>query len=156
MLRTDQRAGRTGLTGIGYQGHDVASFLERLSGEGVDLLVDVRLNPISRKRGFSKTALSDALRSEGIEYAHARPLGNPKENRAGFGGTTAELRAARRTFSGGLEAPAAREWLARLAEWATERRVMLLCFEAEQERCHRDVVASAVDALAAESRQTLG
>ena len=144
MSVTDQFTGQTGLTGIGYQGHDLASFLAQLCADGVSLLVDVRLNPISRKRGFSKRALAEALNSVGIGYEHARPLGNPKENRAGFGGDPLELRDARQRFSEELDAPAAREWLSTIAGWATERKVALLCFEAEQERCHRDVVADAI------------
>lgn len=135
----------TGLTGIGYQGHDLDSFLARLSAEGVSLLVDVRLNPVSRKRGFSKRALAAALDSVGIGYEHARPLGNPKDNRAGFGGGPDELQAAQQRFSERLDEPAAREWIANIASWSTERKVALLCFEADQERCHRNVVAAAVE-----------
>ncbi|GAA4238099.1 hypothetical protein GCM10022254_52630 [Actinomadura meridiana] len=148
MSVTDQFTGRTGLTGIGYQGHDLASFLAQLSTEGVSQLVDVRLNPISRKRGFSKRALAEALDSVGIGYEHARPLGNPKENRAGFGGSPGELHDAKQRFAEQLDAPAAREWLATIASWSVERKVALLCFEAEQERCHRDVVAAAIAAEA--------
>jgi hypothetical protein len=48
---------------------------------GVERLVDVRELPLSRRRGFSKTALGDALRHAGIEYVHVRALGNPKPNR---------------------------------------------------------------------------
>jgi uncharacterized protein (DUF488 family) len=146
MSVTDQFTGQTGLTGIGYQGHDLDSFLDQLSAEGISLLVDVRLNPISRKRGFSKRALAEALSSVGIGYEHARPLGNPKDNRAGFGGSPCELENAKRRFSEQLDAPDAREWLAIIAGWAAERKVALLCFEAEQRRCHRDVVAAAVEA----------
>jgi uncharacterized protein (DUF488 family) len=148
MLVTDQLTGRTGLTGIGYQGHDLSSFLAELSSSGVSLLVDVRLNPISRKRGFSKRALSEALAGAGIDYEHARPLGNPKDNRAGFSGSQADQVEARRRFAAELALPAAQEWLGALAEWTSQRRVALLCYEAEQERCHRDVVAGAVSAVA--------
>lgn len=147
MPATDQLTQRTGLTGYGYQGHDLSSFLAQLCADGVSLLVDVRLTPISRKRGFSKRALSEALASVGIEYEHARPLGNPKDNRAGFSGSREELEAARRRFSAELADPAAQEWLAMIGEWASQRRVALLCFEADQERCHRDVVAAAVQAV---------
>ncbi|TDB89404.1 DUF488 domain-containing protein [Actinomadura sp. KC216] len=147
MSVADQFTRQTGLTGIGYQGHDLASFLDQLSTEGVSLLVDVRLNPISRKRGFSKRALSESLESVGIAYEHARPLGNPRENRAGFGGPPGEVQEARRRFAEELAAPAAREWLTTIAGWATERRVALLCFEADQERCHRDVIAAEVHRL---------
>lgn len=50
----------------------------------VDVLVDVRLNPISRKKGFSKSSLQQALGAARIEYRHERQLGNPKSNRDPF------------------------------------------------------------------------
>ncbi|WP_218061767.1 DUF488 domain-containing protein [Planobispora rosea] len=88
------------LTGIGYEGCGLGEFIRRLRRENVELLIDVRLNPISRKRGFSKTALSNALADAGIVYEHMRELGNPKWNRAGFGGESAELRTARDVYAG--------------------------------------------------------
>jgi hypothetical protein len=56
------------------------AFAELLSA-GVERLVDVRELPLSRRRGFSKTALSDALRAAGIDYVHVKALGTPKPNR---------------------------------------------------------------------------
>jgi uncharacterized protein (DUF488 family) len=141
MFAVDQL---TGLTGIGYEGHDVCSFLDRLHRDEVSVVVDVRLTPISRKRGFSKRALGEALAEAGIDYRHAPALGNPKQNRAGFAGDAAELTTARQTFAGVLSTSAADEWLTGIAELAAAQRVALLCFEADQRRCHRDVVAAAV------------
>lgn len=157
MLVTHQPTGQAGLTGIGYQGHDLDSFLSELSAEGVSLLVDVRLNPISRKRGFSKRALTEALASVGIEYEHARPLGNPKDNREGFSGSADARESARRRFSAELLTEAAQEWLSLIADWAGQRCVSLLCFEADQSRCHRDVVLAAIQArTATEGAHRLG
>ncbi|SDJ04236.1 Protein of unknown function, DUF488 [Lentzea albidocapillata subsp. violacea] len=75
-----------GIVGTGYERVDLDAFLVRLGEQRVDVLVDVRLNPISRKRGFSKTALTNAVTSASVDYVHLRGLGNPKTNRAGFGG----------------------------------------------------------------------
>ena len=58
-----------------------ASLVATLREAGVQRLVDVRKFPSSRRRGFSKTALAAALDAAGIEYVHARALGNPKPNR---------------------------------------------------------------------------
>ena len=55
---------------IGYEGRDVHEFSDLLKKHGVSLLVDVRLNPISRKTGFSKNALAKALEGVGIGYRH--------------------------------------------------------------------------------------
>ena len=103
-------------------------------------LVDVRLTPISRKRGFSKTALRDALAEVGITYDHRRELGNPKNNRPGFAGSAAELQQAKAVYADLLIRDDARRTLDELHDYARRERVALLCFEADQRRCHRDVV----------------
>jgi uncharacterized protein (DUF488 family) len=106
----------------------------------VDVLADVRLTPISRKRGFGKTALGEAVAAVGIEYVHLRELGNPKSNRAGFGGGPEELADARRRYAALLTQDVAQVALDRLAELARRRHVAVLCFEADESRCHRHVV----------------
>ncbi|MET8143104.1 DUF488 domain-containing protein [Sphaerisporangium sp. NPDC005288] len=130
--------------GVGYEGRDLSEFIEMLRREGVELLVDVRLTPISRKRGFSKTALGEALTEAGIGYEHMRHLGNPKWNRAGFGGSPGELSTARDVYSAGLSTPETQECLERIVEACRLRRVAVMCFEADQRRCHRDLVLSAL------------
>src|SRR5258707_759886 len=79
----------SGLVGVGYEGRTVDELVAHLVAVGVSRLIDVRLTPISRKRGLSKTALGAALADVGIEYEHRRELGNPKTNRAGFTGPPA-------------------------------------------------------------------
>lgn len=49
---------------IGYEGKTVAQLL----AQDVKVLVDVRLTPLSRKPGLSKTKLAEALRAAGIDY----------------------------------------------------------------------------------------
>ncbi|MEV4377740.1 DUF488 domain-containing protein [Streptosporangium sp. NPDC049644] len=132
------------LTGVGYEGCDLDEFIRRLHREDATLLVDVRLNPISRKRGFSKTALAGALADAGIAYEHMRELGNPKWNRAGFGGGPAELGAARDVYAGQLVNADASECLDRIVKAARRQAVAVMCFEADEHRCHRDLVLEAV------------
>ena len=50
------------LSTIGYEGKTLAEFLDELKAVGVALLVDVRAVAASRRPGFSKTALGNALR----------------------------------------------------------------------------------------------
>lgn len=130
----------TGLIGIGYQGRDISGFVKEMIKAQVSRLVDVRLTPISRKPGFSKTALNRALSDAGIIYEHRPELGNPKSNRAGFAGSPDELAEARSFFASLLDRPEAASALNALAATATQERVAVLCFEADQHRCHRDVV----------------
>jgi len=63
------------LTTIGYEGVSVEAFIGTLARARVTLLLDVRELPSSRRKGFSKTPLSEALREVGIEYRHERALG---------------------------------------------------------------------------------
>src|SRR6266480_5216625 len=51
---------------IGYEGRTLQELLKLLEVYRVDLVVDVRENPISRKPGFNRRQLSAALQSAGI------------------------------------------------------------------------------------------
>lgn len=66
---------------IGYEGLDIDGFVSRLKEFGVTRLIDVREIPLSRKRGFSKTALKQKLGVENIEYVHYKALGSPSDIR---------------------------------------------------------------------------
>ena len=123
---------------VGYEGRNIDEFISDLIRRNIDVLVDVRLNAISRRRGFSKTALNNALDAAGIAYLHLRALGNPKENRPAFGGEKVE--AGRAAYRELLVAPAAAAELEHLAELADERHVAVMCFERDEQHCHRKVV----------------
>lgn len=137
-----------GIIGIGYEGLEADQLVEQLRGWGVATLVDVRLNPISRKRGFSKKALSALLGESGIEYRHMPALGNPKDNRAGFADDPAsdDLKA-RERFREMLEAEVSKQAVEELAELASRQHVAVLCFERSELHCHRREVLSAVRPL---------
>ena len=50
---------------VGYEGRSVDELADALVEAGVSVLVDVRENAISRKRGLSKRALAEKLESRG-------------------------------------------------------------------------------------------
>jgi uncharacterized protein (DUF488 family) len=133
-----------GLIGVGYQGRTLSEFVDGLVAQDVTELVDVRMTPISRKPGFSKAALSVALDQAGIGYRHRPALGNPKDNRAGFSGGPLELATARAAYARWISGPQARRALEEIATLAMEEVVAVMCFEADQSRCHRDVVIAAL------------
>jgi transcriptional regulator with XRE-family HTH domain len=136
-----------GLWSAGYEGRDIDSFIASLLDSRIDVVADVRLTPISRKKGFSKTRLGQALAEAGIEYTHLRGLGNPKDNRAPF--WDGRLDVGRARFRGVLRSDEAQSDLDRLAEQARQSRVAVLCFEKDESRCHRQVVLEAVRKRAA-------
>lgn len=137
------------IIGVGYEGHDISSFLRHLLPQKVDVLVDVRLNAISRKKGFSKKALSSALAEAGIRYEHLPVLGNPKDNRDGFWspGTNAAM-LAQKKYRELLLADSAHAAIRYLAQLAATEQVALLCFEGSEACCHRRLVLEAVRAEA--------
>lgn len=124
---------------IGYEGKTVDEFLAELTAAGVDLLIDVRAVAASRRPGFSKTALAGSLSERGIDYLHLRPLGTPKAGReAARKGRIAEMRA---IYEEQLEAPEAELAMEQAFSAAQERKVALLCFEADAAGCHRSMIA---------------
>ncbi len=126
------------LVSLGYEGRNAAELIETLKAERVTVLADVRLTPISRKPGLSKTALSEALHEAGIHYVHYRELGNPKENREGYrAGDAAALEA----FDKVLQSSAGRAALRHVSELLDDGVVALLCFERDHSTCHRSQVA---------------
>jgi transcriptional regulator with XRE-family HTH domain len=132
----------SGIVSVGYEGREIAEFVDDLCNRGVRTLVDVRLTPISRRPGFSKTRLKKALESGGIQYLHYRELGNPKENRAAFHGRAVEQ--GRSRFRALLSVPEAQVALGALGQRARQEVVAVLCFEKEHDACHRKVVIDAV------------
>lgn len=126
--------------GIGYEGQGLDDFISLLVGTGTRILADVRLNAISRKRGFSKRTLASALADAEIAYWHVPELGNPGWNRAGFGGDVREVRAARARFVDMVTGDPAATRLDEIAAAAQESVVAVMCVEADERACHRYVV----------------
>ena len=127
------------LIGVGYEGRSIEGFIQDLRDWQIAVLVDVRLNPISRKPGFSRRSLEEALGHAGIAYIHLRCLGNPRENRAGFGDSSQRTNA-REAFKRHIDCPEGREALAQLTDLAATGRVAVMCVEAHEQACHRAVV----------------
>jgi uncharacterized protein (DUF488 family) len=125
---------------IGYEGADVDRFLTTLKDANVATLADVRAVALSRKRGFSKSALRDALASQDIGYRHFIKLGTPKEGRQAARAGDGELM--RRIYCNEvLAAEPAQAAFQELEDLAQAQPVCLLCFERDPANCHRRVLA---------------
>ena len=127
---------------IGYERATVGEFLGALQQAGVERVIDVRAVPNSRRPGFSKTVLSNALAEEGIDYVHLRALGTPADGRAAArAGRNEDLK---RIYAGQLELPEAIAECARMIELAREKPSALLCYERDPAGCHRTLLLRAV------------
>jgi uncharacterized protein (DUF488 family) len=127
---------------IGYEDTTVPEFIAALQKAGVERVIDVRALPLSRRPGFSKSALRSALEESGIEYVHLKALGTPSEGRtAARAGRHADMA---RIYAGQLELPEAMAQSAQMLELAKEKPSALLCMEREPAHCHRTLLLKAV------------
>jgi len=127
---------------VGYEATTVADFLATLGAAGVKRVIDVRALPLSRRPGFSKSALRSALAEDGIDYVHLRALGTPAAGReAARKGRHAELE---RIYASQLELPEAIAAGAQMIALAEETPSALLCYEREPAGCHRSLLLRAV------------
>jgi uncharacterized protein (DUF488 family) len=127
---------------IGYEQTTVPELIATLQGAGVELVADVRALPLSRRPGFSKSALRGALQEAGIAYEHLKALGTPKEGRdAAKKGDRATLE---RVYAGQLELPEAQAQAAALLERIEARPTALLCYERDPSACHRSMLLHAI------------
>jgi len=125
---------------FGYEGFDIESFIARLKAVGITAIVDVRELPLSRKKGFSKTALGNYLKDAGIGYFHAPALGCPKPIRNRYR-EDGDWQAYTRDFQAYLATQEAT--VQQLSKFAQSSTVCLICFEADFNFCHRTYVARA-------------
>jgi uncharacterized protein (DUF488 family) len=141
-LGVAQRSAR--IYSVGYEGFDIDTFVARLAASHVAAVIDVRLNPSSRRPGFSRRPLSAALERAGIGYLHEPELGNPADNRDSFrrGDGSEGRRRMRERLEHGSRAA-----VDRLIEQARVHPVAVLCLERDPSRCHRTVVTELVREL---------
>ena len=113
-------------------------FLETLKASGVERLIDVRENAMSRRAEFSSRRLAASLEERGIGYVHIPSLGSPRKVRAALreDGNVAR-------FVADYESHLAKEsaQLNRLAELAAEKSSVIMCYERDASDCHRRIIA---------------
>jgi len=121
---------------IGYEGISLEAYLNRLIQMDVNVVCDVRKNPLSRKFGFSKTALKNALAAIGIEYMHFRDLGISSNKRQELNSQSdydALFDEYEQTTLKGQQ-----KILSELKELISSgKRIALLCYEKLPQQCHR-------------------
>lgn len=127
------------IVSVGYERRNLNELIDLLLENRVTTLVDVRLNAISRRKGFSKTALAAALNDAQIEYRHERELGNPQDNRDPL---RQGLESARERYFDHLHNGASHVF-DEIVELARVSRFALLCYEREHDQCHRSCILEA-------------
>jgi uncharacterized protein (DUF488 family) len=127
----------------------VPDFIRTLQDASVSLLLDVRELPQSRRPGFSKRVLSEALADAGIGYRHLKQLGDPKPGRDAA--RRGDMDVFRTIFCAHLELEASLAAIDDAAAEVQRETVALMCYERAPKNCHRSIVAEKIrDILSAE------
>jgi uncharacterized protein (DUF488 family) len=134
---------RRALYTIGYTGFSVQDFVSKLSDAGIECLIDTRELPISRKKGFAKTALRQHLEEAGITYHHFRLLGSPRIHRHEVRetGDYAQFFAAVRQH---IASPDATQQLQEAILLARSSTSCLMCCCPDWTLCHRSCLVESI------------
>lgn len=124
---------------IGYEGSELEDFIATLRAAGVKELIDVRELPLSRKKGFSKTALREAVENAGLSYIHVRQLGDPKPGREAA--KAGDFETFLKIFGEHMNRDETKAAINSLVPIISRGGSCLLCFERSHSYCHRSIVA---------------
>lgn len=131
-------------------------FVDLLRASAIDLVVDVRTAPGSRRvPHFAKSSLSAQLPSRGIEYVHLLELGGLRKSTPDSP-NTGWRNASFRAYADYMQTEAFQIGLNRLMAMATGRTLAIMCAEAVPWRCHRSLIADALTARGVEVREIIG
>jgi uncharacterized protein (DUF488 family) len=126
---------------IGHSTRSGEAFCQILAAHGIEVLVDVRSFPGSRRYPqFNGPALSESLVSIGIRYRHEPRLGGRRTPRADSH-NTAWRNASFRAYADHMETEEFRKGVEDLLELAREARTAVMCAEALWWRCHRSLIS---------------
>lgn len=127
---------------IGYEGLTPESFMAWLKRFDISFVADVRHLPLSRKKGFSKTVMSETLGAQNIVYENYRELGTSKEMREKLY-QSHDYKDFFSKYTQSLEDKT--EYIGDLLSNIHKgHKVALLCFERDAAICHRKVLAEQI------------
>jgi uncharacterized protein (DUF488 family) len=131
---------------IGYEGSSLEGYLNRLVKNGINLLIDVRNNPLSMKFGFSKSQLKRYVESLGIAYLHIPEVGIASDQRQELKTQSDYDNLFKKYRKNSL--PKTKEAQERILSLLEQyKRIALTCFEADICQCHRKHLAEAIEKL---------
>lgn len=127
----------------GHGAGELGDLIGRLQAAGIELVVDVRRFPGSRRHPqFGTEALAGGLAGAGIGYEQAVDLGGRRRPQPGS--PNAGLRnEAFRGYADYMQTASFAAAYRRLMERAAERRTAVMCAETPWWKCHRRLIADA-------------
>lgn len=129
---------------IGHSTRTIEEFIALLKGQGIDLLIDVRRFPGSRRYPhFGREELPRHLAGAGIEYIHEEDFGGRRDARPDSP-NQAWRNLQFRGYADHMDSTEFQAALDRLIERAASRKQAVMCAEAVPWRCHRNLLADAL------------
>ncbi|HYV24809.1 MAG TPA: DUF488 domain-containing protein [Pyrinomonadaceae bacterium] len=126
---------------IGHSTRSLDEFSEILKSFRIEILVDVRSFPGSRRYPhFNREALEDSLGATGIQYIHLPELGGRRRPLPDSLNMTWRNESFR-GYADYMETDNFSEGIGRLLELARDRRTAIMCSEAVWWRCHRSMIS---------------
>jgi uncharacterized protein (DUF488 family) len=126
---------------VGHSTRSAEDFLHLLTSNSIEVLVDVRSFPSSKRHPqFNKAALEEFLKAEGIRYLHFPGLGG-RRTPLHDSINTAWQNAGFRGYADYMQTAAFEKAIKELLEVASNSRTAIMCAEAVWWRCHRSLIA---------------
>lgn len=127
---------------IGYEGLQIDAFLNILLMKGIQQVIDVRSNPVSRQYGYHKATLMKLCNSLSIKYLHYPELGITSERRTTIQDTESLQRLL--TWYRNEVTTHKRKSIKLVEDEIMEKPSVLLCMEADPTLCHRFQLAKII------------
>jgi len=129
---------------VGHSTRTIDEFITLLKAYSIEMVVDVRTVPRSRKNPqFNKDNLEQVLPEAGIEYIHEKDLGGLRHSRKDSL-NTAWRNESFRGYADYMQTSAFSQALMWLTTCAQQKRMVIMCAETLPWRCHRSLIADAL------------
>ena len=126
---------------IGHSTHSLEEFVAMLYYFNIELVVDIRSFPGSRKfPRFNKEMLEVSLPQNNIQYTHLKKLGGRRKVKPNSKNTSWR-HAAFRGYADYMGTDSFAEGIKELTKIAQQERTAYMCSEAVWWRCHRSMVS---------------
>ena len=128
---------------IGHSSRPIEKFIELLKTHRIELLVDVRRWPMSKRHPhFNREALSASLEANGIGYNWRQNLGGFRKAEPNSLNTAWRV-ATFRAYADFMLTESFAKIMHQIEAIALKHRIALMCAEAVHWRCHRQLLADA-------------
>ena len=126
---------------IGHSTHPFEEFIEMMNSFKIDLVVDIRSFPGSRKfPQYNKETLEVTMPENKIEYMHLKSLGGRRKPNVDSLNVVWR-HPSFRAYADYMETPDFHEGILELETLGKQKRVAYMCSEAVWWRCHRSMVS---------------